>query len=106
MAPYHDAATMSLPFASGSETSRAGAVAAVPNAGRQRDVMAAYYNHRGPSGLTDAEMSERTGYPVNVVCARRSDLKCVPCGKRDGGKGVMVTAWTLPDTSDDDEATS
>jgi hypothetical protein len=58
--------------------------------------MAAHYRLRPFTGLTDAEMSDRTGYPINVICARRSDLKCVPCGKRMGPHNVNVNAWTLP----------
>jgi hypothetical protein len=95
--PYAQPATMALPFASGSDTSRAGAEAVKASAPTQCLVMAELYRRHQFSGVTDAEMTDYTGYPANVVCARRSDLQCVEIGRRMGKHGVMVKAWTLGD---------
>jgi hypothetical protein len=93
---YADPATGTLPFQSGSDTSRAGAESVRHVAGTQREIMAMHYRMRPFSGYTDCEMHDTTGFEINAICGRRSDLGCVPCGKRRGAHGVMVVAWTLP----------
>jgi hypothetical protein len=98
--PYASSPTMSLPFASGSDTSRDGAEAARASAPTQCRVLAAIYERHGELGLTDAEISAITGLRPNIITARRSDLRCVKVGKRKGPFGVTVTAWALPDGRD------
>ncbi len=88
--------TGELPFAPQSDTSHAGAEAGSHLCERQRDVLAAHYRKHAFSGLGDFEMVRLTGYPINVVCARRADLKCVAVGKIIGPCGVTVNTWALP----------
>ena len=95
--PYADPAAARLPFQSGSDTSRAGAEAAKASAKGRCAVMAEIYRRHGFSGVTDAEMVDYTGYPINIVNARRSDLGCIKVGTRPGKHGVDVAAWALPE---------
>ncbi len=48
-------------------------------------------------GVTDHEAKAMTGLEINVINARRNELKAVKVGRRRGPKGVTVTAWALPD---------
>lgn len=93
--PFLSPSTHALPFASGSDTSRAGAIAAQPHAGTQRDTLRRLYEQHAFGGLTDSEVSELTGWPANVVCARRNSLSVVPCGRRMGPHNVSVQVWAL-----------
>ncbi len=94
--PYADSGTGMLPYAPLSETSHSGAEAGRDNAESRRDTMAWHYRRNAFSGVADFEMVRLTGYPINVVCARRSDLGCVAVGKITGPCGVTVNTWALP----------
>ena len=72
--PYLDPANHALPYASGCDTSRAGAKAAKAHAATQIETMRAIYRDNPRLGVTDHVMHELTGYDINVVCARRTCL--------------------------------
>lgn len=94
--PYLDVLTRSLPYAPLSPTSHAGAVAAQASAQGRCAVMREVYR-RHPEGVCDADMVRITGFPINVVTARRNDMACVKVGTRKGRFGVNVAAWALPE---------
>ena len=95
--PYLDPANHALPYASGCDTSRAGAKAAKAHAATQIETMRAIYRDNPRLGVTDRVMHELTGYDINVVCARRNELGCVCVARRMGPRNVTVKAWALPE---------
>lgn len=93
--PYADSAQQALPYASGSDTSHAAAQAVASSAHTQRAIMAGHYQRYRSTGLTDHEMHDVTGYPINVINARRNELRARKIGVRMGPCGVRVSVWTL-----------
>ncbi len=95
--PYADSAQQRLPYQSGSESSHDGARHArkSPKTDHDRAAMMAQYVASGRNGTSDGEMCAITGLPVNIVCARRSELSVVALTRRMGANGVRVTAWGL-----------
>ena len=95
--PWVDSAQQQLPYQSGSDTSHEAARAAASSAPSQRATLTAQYRRHAFAGVTDHEMSEATGLPINVICARRNELGAIKIGTRMGRHGVRVTAWALED---------
>ena len=62
------------PYAPGSATSRAAAVAAAPKAGTQRQRVLEAIRSSGYRGCTRPELAEATGLPLQSICARASEL--------------------------------
>lgn len=90
--PY--AAVTHAPYAPGSDTSRDAARRVKPQTQMER-MRWLYLYMEGCGGFTDHEMHEVTGYPINVITARRNAIGCKPVGKRMGPHGVVVTAWEM-----------
>jgi hypothetical protein len=88
--------TKELPFAPLSTTSHAGAEAGRHGCEAKRRVMARFYRQCPRYGIADFQMVRLTGFPINIICARRSDLGCVAVGKITGPYGVEVNTWALP----------
>ena len=75
-----------VPFRKGHDTQQAGAEAASANAGWQaRQILHALSKRLD---MTDREISEWSGLPLNVVNARRNELE-FPSGPADGPAKVM-----------------
>lgn len=93
--PYADPAQHALPWQSGSDTSHEAARAARGKAAMDRERLRCLYVSHPVHGVTDHEAHEATGLDINVICARRNELKAVNLGRRMGHRGVPVTAWGL-----------
>jgi hypothetical protein len=87
----------SLPYVDDTHgCSKAGAEHALPKAGTQ---MAMVYQALEVGPLSDAQLAERLGYALSVVCARRNELVkrglVVDAGTQIGKFGVRNTRWQV-----------
>ena len=73
-APSADWTPPSLPYAKGSETSKAAAEKARPRSGTQRDRIYVHILVSGDHGSTDEEGQEATGISPNAYRPRRGEL--------------------------------
>jgi hypothetical protein len=97
--PYASPAQQALPYQSGSDTSHEAARAARGKAETDRERLRHLYARHAVTGVTDHEAHDMTGLDINVICARRNELKAVKVARRRGPKGVSVTAWALPEVT-------
>lgn len=99
--PRLDTDSLSLPFSGNTPISRhcsfEGAQKALPKAGSQAMVVLVAIKDHGP--LTDHELVMFTGFPLNVVNARRHELLrkglIHAAGSIKGSSGVRNTTWAF-----------
>jgi transcription initiation factor IIE alpha subunit len=95
--PLFNSDSVAVPYASGSETSKAGAVHIAPHAGTQMAIVLDRIRSHGP--VSDTEIAQLTDFGINVVTARRRRLELdgliEQAGTKKSTAGVLNKVWVI-----------